>query len=56
MTGLRTIEEHTAQWRGLSLLILWKPQFLNTTTETGRRKIIITQLVLRIFDSALYFS
>jgi hypothetical protein len=30
LTGPRYIEEHTAQWRGVSLRILWEPQFLNT--------------------------
>ena len=30
MTGPRYIEEHTAQWRGVSLRIQWEPQFLNT--------------------------
>ena len=30
MTGPRYIEEHTAQWRGVSLCIQWEPWFLNT--------------------------
>lgn len=30
MTGPRYVEEHTAQWRGVSLRIQWEPRFLNT--------------------------
>lgn len=44
MTGPRYIEEHTAQWRGVSLRITWEPHWLNTGASIEPGHLTITSV------------
>lgn len=45
MTAPRTIEEHTAQWRGVALRITWEPHWLNSRALVQPGHLTITSTI-----------